>query len=174
MTELPLNNTLIVGGTGMLAEVSRFLALHSTTLTLAARHPENLARELGATAVTLDWADPEQAVLVVRDLPEFDLIVSWLHDDGAWLAEHLEALLLPGGRSIRVHGAASRDATRLSKRNTGSRPDIMRQTVILGWVNGPAGKRWLQNPEICAGITEAIKKNTLPVVVVGTLEGKRP
>ena len=53
-----LGEVLLVGGTGMLAGASRWIAQQARQLTLVARAPEALARELGAEAVALDWKQP--------------------------------------------------------------------------------------------------------------------
>ena len=49
-----LGEVLLVGGTGMLAGASRWIAGQARHVTLVARAPEALAQELGAEAVPLD------------------------------------------------------------------------------------------------------------------------
>lgn len=170
MSKPRFGKTLVVGGTGMLGDVSRYLAEKCAALTLGARQPQDLARTLGAAAFALDWQDRQQAGGAIAQLGEFDLLVSWLHDDGCWMAEHLERHLNPAGRSIRVHGAKSKDPAQLNARNTGTRSDIVRQTVILGWVNDPDGRRWLNNDEICKSVISAIDDAAGPVIICGTLD----
>lgn len=170
MTDIHFGNTLIIGGTGMLVGASRFLAARSDAITLGARSPIALAQELDGEALNIDWSDPELATPLLQHLPEFDLVVSWLHKDGIWMVEHLESKLKAGGRSIRVHGSASKDPTQMGNRNPGSRQDINRQTVILGWVNEPAGRRWLMNAEISGGVIEAVRNPSKQIIMVGSLD----
>ena len=170
MTDLHFNKTLIVGGTGMLAETSRFLAEHSSHLTIAARQPDALAKSLGATAVVLDWSAGQDAAAIIGILPEFDLVVSWVHDDGIWLVEHLESKVKTGGRSIRVHGSRSGNPATMATRNPRLRSSISRQNVVLGWVKTPKGRRWLRDGEISAGVINAVSNTSTLLVIVGTVD----
>jgi len=161
---------LIVGGGGMLTEASRHIGRHFRKLTLASRNPSALAESIGAASVPLDWGDRGKALESLnelKNLPAPDLLVSWLHDDGIWLVEGLEALLPPGGRSIRLHGAASGDPSVLAQRNPGPRDDIPRQTVVIGWMPDGAGRRWLTHSEISGGVIAAFDAPETPLVTVG-------
>ena len=170
MADLRFNKTLIIGGTGMLAETSRFLAEHSSHLTIVARQPDALAKSLGATSAVLDWSAEQGASSVISILPEFDLVVSWVHDDGIWLLKHLEGKVKTGGRSIRVHDSKSGDPATMVTQNPDPRSDITRQNVILGWIDTSTGRRWLRDGEISAGVINAVTNESTPLVIVGTAD----
>lgn len=168
-----IGHALIFGGTGMLADATRHIAGRASQVTLAARRPEALAGEVGATPVSLDWADRAATEARLNALPAPDLLLSWYHDDALWLGAQLEALITPGGRSIRVHGARSADPTVRAARDPSPRKDVLRQVVITGWKAGPP-PRWLTNDEISRGTVEAVEDPTLTLHTIGTTDGPKP
>ncbi len=165
MPDKPLGNVFFIGGTGMLADAARWIAPRATSLTLAARNPSPLAEEVRAKPHRLDWA--KQAGAMLPPGGTFDIVISWLHDEAIWLARPAEDLLKPGGRSIRIHGANSLEPAKRRLRDPDPRPDIARQTVILGWVESGAGKRWLTHSEISQGVISAIRQPNKELLVVG-------
>jgi hypothetical protein len=171
MADVALRHVLVIGGTGMLAPATRWLAGRAGRVTLAARRPAPLAAEVGAAALPLDWADRDGALAALASVgPAPDLLVSWLHDDAVWLAAPAEALLPVGARSIRVHGSRSADPEVRRRRDPDPRADVRRQTVILGWVPDPAGedgRRWLDDDEISGGVIAAVERPDDATVVVG-------
>lgn len=158
----------------MLAGASRWIARQARQLTLVARAPEALARELGAEAVALDWKQPNAPERIAALSARFDLAVLWLHDDASRLARLFENQLLPGGRLVRVHGSRSADPSVRAAREPDPRPGLRRQVVILGWhpdANAPDGQRWLSDAEISAGVISAICHPVLEALTVGGASG---
>jgi hypothetical protein len=164
------NNALVLGGTGMLAEASAYIASISSIISLGARNPEPLAGRLGAVPLILDWTDQETALCVLQNDSKYDLIVSWVHDEALEMIEPMEKLLVKGGRSIRVHGCESADPITRKKRDAGTRTDINRQTVVLGWINETGARRWLSHDEISAGVIRAVQNSGLATSIVGVVE----
>ncbi len=154
----------------MLAKATNFVALSASDLTLGSRTPEKAAQDIGAHPLVLDWAKRDLTLANLANLGQIDMLISWLHDDGIWLAEHLEAKIKPQGRSIRIHGADSRDPAVLAKRDPNPRPDVCRQTVILGWVNQTEGRRWLSNDEISDAVIAAVMEPEQQIGVAGVLD----
>ncbi|MCF6321456.1 MAG: hypothetical protein L3J32_06770 [Rhizobiaceae bacterium] len=164
--------SLVVGGTGMLESATRFVACNSSQTTIGSRNPDKLAKEIGAHGLKLDWLAPnDQTIAALSKLPEFDLLISWIHDEAIWIVEHLENRLNDKGRSIRIHGCASRDPEILIKRNAPGSSQISRQTIILGWVNDPQGQRWLLDEEISTAVIEGVKHPRRKQITAGTVEG---
>ena len=155
-----LGHILIVGGTGMLAGASAWLASRADRVVLVARHPDRLAHRIGAEAFVLDWAN--------RGAPlpagPFDLVLSWLHEDGLWLVPRIEGLLRPGGRSVRVHPSAARDPEVLRARDGPAPAQVRRQAVIL-WRN--ADGSWLDHDQISAGVIKAVQAPLRAMLVIG-------
>ncbi len=155
-----IERALIVGGTGMLAEASRWIAARAGQTVLAARHPEALAAEIGAVPWAMDWRDQCGGLSTLVPMPAFDLVLAWLHQDGLWLAEHLHSKLANGGRFVHVHGSAALAAEVLARRAVAGAGV---QNVILGRKGG----RWLSKSEISAGVIAALDAPYQPRVVVG-------
>ena len=163
-------SVLIIGGTGMLAKASKYVATIAKTVTLASRHPQTLANEIGTTPLILDWNNQKQTLANISTLPTVELVISWLHDDGLWLVKHLENKLKPDGRSIRIHGSASLDPEILARQDPPPRQDIHRQVIVLGWVNSVNGRRWLSNEEISDAVIDAVEIPTQKIIIAGTVE----
>lgn len=175
MTRASLGSVFVLGGTGMLAPATRWIAGHSTRLTLAARAPQALAREVGADAVQVDWTDPVGTRdSLSRHIGHYDVAVLWLHDDGVPLARAFEDTVRTGGRVIRVHGSASADPKVLRRRDPDPRSDVTRQIVILGYHpddGAPDGRRWLSDAEISGGVVAALRDSALVALTVGGASG---
>jgi hypothetical protein len=163
---------VMIGGTGMLADAARAIARRSERLVLIARSPQSLARQIGAEALPMDWTDRGSvanalAALKARDAA--DLMVSWIHGPGLWCLPEFEALLAEGGRSIRVHGSAAGDPRNGIKTDPAPPVYVLRQDVVLGWINERGGRRWLTDPEICHGVLAAVDDVARRASVVGFL-----
>lgn len=175
MTDRGLGSVFVLGGTGMLASATRWIGNNSSHLTLAARAPEALAKELGADALTVDWSDSETTLDALG--PHFgrhDVAVIWLHDAGVTLARAFEDTVRAGGRVIRVHGAASADPSVRRRRDPDPRGDVSRQVVILGFHPDDAardGRRWLTDAEISGGVIAALRDSALSALTVGGASG---
>jgi hypothetical protein len=165
-------NAVMIGGTGMLADAAREIAKRAERLTLISRSPDRLAREIGAEALPMDWTRAESvstALAVLREQDAPNLMVSWIHDRGLWCLPDFEALLCPGARSIRVHGSAAGNPRNGIKTDPAKPGDILRQDVVLGWVNEPNGRRWLTDREISQGVLEAFDDPAKRAWIVGEL-----
>ena len=168
----PMRNAVMIGGTGMLADAARVIARRSERLVLIARSPQSLAREIGAEALPMDWTDREsvgRTLAALRERDAGDLMVSWIHGAGLWCLPEFEALLAEGGRSIRVHGSAAGDPRNGIKTDPAPPAHVLRQDVVLGWINERGGRRWLTDPEISQGVLVAVDDPARRASVVGLL-----
>jgi hypothetical protein len=171
-------HALVVGGTGMLANATRFLRARSERMTLAARGAREAAASLLVLpdeACSVDWRDEAAFAAVLS--PRLaaappDVALLWMHGSGhnalMWL---LEQLVLQPVLIVHVLGSSSGDPR-------GGDPDINAMvsnrlllhyvTVLLGSRAISGGRRrWLTDVEISAGAIEAIQ--TGRDVVVGEL-----
>jgi hypothetical protein len=175
VTSVGLGSVFVLGGTGMLAPATRWIAAHSTRLTLAARAHRALADQLGADSVQVDWTDPVATrASLAGHRGCYDVAVLWLHDDGAPLARAFEDTVRTGGRIVRVHGSASADPQVLRRRDPDPRKDVARQIVILGYHpddTAPEGRRWLSDAEISGGVIAALRDVALTALTVGGASG---
>lgn len=161
------NRALIIGGTGMLADTSRWVAKRASQTVLAARHPEALAAELGALPWAMDWQDQCSGLSTLVPMPEFDLILAWLHQSGLWLAAHLQGKVAKGGRFVHLHPFAAQSPAVLAKRAVPARAGIATQNIILGRIHERTHKRWLTNAEINAGVINALQNAPEARSVIG-------
>lgn len=147
---LRMDHVLIIGGTGMLAEATRWIARRARTTILIARTPGALAAEIGARPLPMDWTREESvraALSAVAKESTPGLMVSWIHGAGLWCLPEFERLMAPGARSIRVHGSATGDPGGGVRTDPPPPQGLARQDIVLGWVSEPAGRRWLTHHE---------------------------
>jgi hypothetical protein len=161
-------HALIVGGTGMLANATRFVRARSKRVTLVARKANAAAAALGispADACPLDWSNTtafaaELSARISAAPP--DLALLWIHGNGhrtlLWLFDQLKMrpVLI-----VHVLGSASGDP-RSSNRDINvivtKAPKMHYVTVVLGSKAVPGGgHRWLTDDEISIGAIEAIR-----------------
>lgn len=167
-----MRGAVMIGGTGMLAEAARAIARRAERLTLIARSPQDLAREIGVEALPMDWTRREsvrEALAALRERDTPDLLVSWIHGSGLWCLPEFEALLASGARSLRVHGSAAGDPRHGIKTDPAPPAHVLRQDVVLGWVDEPRGRRWLTDREISQGVLKAVGDPSLRASIVGSL-----
>lgn len=161
-------HALIVGGTGMLANATRFIRARSERVTLVARRASAAAAALGispADACPLDWSNTSAfaAELSPRiSAAPPDLALLWIHDNGhhtlLWLLDQLKMRTV---LIVHVLGSASGDprgGDRELNVIVTKPPQIHYVTVVLGSKVLPGGaRRWLTDEEISTGAIEAIR-----------------
>ena len=161
---------MVVGGTGMLAGVCRELAGRGSRLSVLARRPADLGT--GVTCYTCDYTDTASfeaaASDAIRQNGKPSLLITWIHATAPNGGDQIHSWTNPA-RHIRVLGSASANKPAPDQSEAGV------EHVILGFVVGPAGSRWLTNEEICEGVMRAVD-HPQPRTVVGVLEPweKRP
>ena len=150
-------HALVVGATGMLAELTRGLAGRGHRVTSIARRPSALGD--GVTPVAQDYRDAEGLSAALSRAAEergpIELAVCWIHAD-APAAPHIVAdAIAPGARLLQVFG------TRVWPLDVVPVHLAYRQ-VLLGSIEG----RWLTHDEISSGVLEAVDADR-PLSVVG-------
>jgi hypothetical protein len=169
-------HALVVGGTGMLADATRFVRAQSARMTLVARRAEaaDLTRSPDE-ACPVDWRDFAafwKALSPRIRARRPDLALLWMHASGEralhWL---LAQLVTHPVLIVHVLGSSSGDPRACNeslKAILSSDPSVQYVTVVLGSKALPGGRRrWLTNAEISAGAIEAIQ--TGRDVVVGEI-----
>ena len=142
-------STVVVGGTGMLAAATHWLAERSPRTLVVARRASRFAAGTSMLACDTDWdrdnfvTDLEDAV---EDLGALGQVLLWLHD-GARLLPQL-APLLQARRTVLVLGSMDGQP-----RIPHSEHELI--TVQLGSMPTAAGRRWLSHQEICDGAIAA-------------------
>ncbi len=183
-----MSHALVVGGTGMLRDVSIALSGRFDALTVIARRAMRLERlrdALDASCVFEPLAvDYEYEAPLIEALDRvqaahgpIDLAVCWIHEvapDAPRLvaeriaAAHKAADSMTTPQYMHVVGSAAGDPTQVGD----ARRDMVEavagvgyRQVILGFVLQGEDSRWLTNREIAAGVVSALDTETDPHII---------
>jgi hypothetical protein len=155
-------HALVIGGTGMLAEATRYLAERFDHVSLVARRPERLGRLERIHPLALDYEETDLLVAAIRQAiakhGSIDLVVAWIHSTApAALPAVLRELKEPF-RLIHVRGSGAADPS-----HPPAQPEVPAhcryQQVILGFVIEGNRSRWLTHAEISQGVIAAIESD---------------
>lgn len=176
---------LVVGGSGMLAEVSRWLAAQGYQVTVLGRDEHKLKRVRNDSAhpesihlLATDYRDTDRFRLAIAELiakrGPMELVVSWIHSNAPEaLPVIVEELSRPQKEWQLLHVCGSG-----AWKNPPSEPAsavCLYRRVILGFRCEGNHARWLTNEEIAAGVIVALTKSE-GQYIVGQVEPweKRP
>jgi hypothetical protein len=173
-------HALIVGGTGMLAGASRFIASHADTTSLFARTDKSLSSlrhslpdALDVATHAVDYRSEQAFNAAVRTRVEKvgvpDIVLAWIHTEppASALATQLAAYGEPL-RFFHVLGSASASPTgSLLRRRMhyDALPGLSYHQIVLGFICNERGSRWLHHEEIADGAIEAVQSNAARYVV---------
>lgn len=151
--------SLVIGGSGMLADATRWLARHHPPTLLVARQAGLFAAgETRILPLDLDWTQGGFADSIgeaLEALPALTKALVWVHDPVHRLPALVPLLPLPG--TVLVLGShGSLPAVTADMRGAA--------TVRLGSIGTPSGRRWLTHPEICAGAIAALEDGRSRVI----------
>ncbi|AGT31286.1 short-chain dehydrogenase [Geobacillus subterraneus] len=181
-------HALVIGGTGMLADVSLWLVREGYDVSVIARRygrMKQLIDRAGQMAsinpLLVDYRDQEALCsLISRAVQKngtFALIIAWVHTDGN---QALSTVIKknsghPGPWRL-FHVLGSRADPAEAKSELCLPVACLYRQVQLGFVVEEYGSRWLTHQEISGGVIDAIRRDA-PFHLVGTLdqsEKKRP
>lgn len=159
MAHAPGTANLVIGGTGMLAEATRWVARRASVTILVARQASRFPVE-GARLrpVDADWHAPDFAARVGAAITEngpVGRVLLWLHDPEPVLPWLLP--LVDRARVVLVLGSLD-GRPRL--------PDALGSVAVvrLGSMEAGGGRRWLSHAEISAGAIAALQDGVCRVV----------
>jgi NADP-dependent 3-hydroxy acid dehydrogenase YdfG len=177
-----MKNILIVGGTGMLAGVTKWLNNAGNRTTVIARNSEKLeyVRSLckypeNYRAISLNYEDEEnlsQSILnEQRIYGTFDMVIAWIHQTAPKTLRLIISEINTKKKSelIVFHVLGSSSNLREIMKETNISQECDYHQVQLGFVIENGESRWLTNDEISNGVIHAIIHQE-PVTIVGTLE----
>lgn len=169
-----IRHALVVGGSGMLAGLSRSLLDVSDRVSVLARHADRVRAIAPAVEpVICDYNDATALGEALRDLPPPELVVAWIHGRAPQLRRALAAYVVPGGRFVQVLGSAHGDPAhpeRLAEMAAAAKAlPIACRAVVLGFAVEAGQSRWLSHEEISTGVFRAIMSD-VPLAIVGTVE----
>jgi NAD(P)-dependent dehydrogenase (short-subunit alcohol dehydrogenase family) len=174
-----MEHDLVIGGSGMLADLVEAMARSGRRVSvvargtarlqrLAARHPDIHPLALDYTAAP---AFETGLAAAVRRHGPFSRCVAWMHDDSRDRA--LKIARQVSAVYCEVLGSASADPSRPERLTEWqalfepmAAPKL--RLAVLGFVVENGWSRWLTNAEISAGVGRALESED-PVTVVGTV-----
>lgn len=181
------SHALVVGGTGMLRDVTLTLANEGHTVSVVARNRQRLqflaetARQLPGqiNSLSLDYRYSAELHAAVGDAiaqnGPIRLAVCWIHStapDALRIIAELVADSPAQCRLFHIRGSAAanpaNDASRLPEW-LDLFPNIQYRQVILGFVVEGGTSRWLTHREISDGVLAAVRQDA-PFFVVDTVE----
>ena len=165
---------LIIGGSGMLAEVCLALAAAGKTVSVIARNTGKLQRlsERAASSsgkivpLSVDYSNSnalsEAITTAVAEHGRISSAVCWIHSHSPQARRVVADLI--GNESAPPHffdilGSAAANPQHVDERDIiqlRQRRDIQYHCIILGFIITPSGSRWLTNEEICTGVLQAL------------------
>lgn len=176
-----MKHALVVGGTGMLADVTRWLAEEDFHVSVVGRKSEKMQRlteqpkQAGEIhPVLVDYtktAELEAAIVEqIRQHGPLALVVAWIHANAPEALPTVIRLADQSKQKWSLFHVLGSSRNLAAIRNGTKVPETCRYHQIqLGFVVGNGKSRWLTNQEISSGVIEAIQ-NDEPVLTVGTLE----
>ncbi|WP_202076604.1 KR domain-containing protein [Caldalkalibacillus salinus] len=169
-----MSQALIIGGSGMLAQTSVWLAEQGYKVAVIGRSRSKLQklqdRNKGIIPVSVDYTDGAALQHEVRDLQHqapITLVVAWIHRTAPHaLAQVLETISQHQKETFQlfhVLGSSSNLEEILKKLDTPAQCQYVQ--VQLGFKLTGSTSRWLTNEEISMGVIDAIQTKNSPYVV---------
>jgi hypothetical protein len=175
-------HALVVGGTGMLRDVSLELARRGTTTSVIARSRaalQELVQESGGLVnpISVDYGETDRLIREIEGAiaahGPIALVVAWIHSDAPEAPLAVARTAAAGGHELRyVHvlGSAADDPAQpddARRARFAAVAGLVYQEVVLGFVLERGNSRWLTHDEIAAGVLAAVD-NHAPRSIVGT------
>lgn len=173
-------HALVIGGTGMLKQVTLWLERNGYHVSVIGRKYSRLnavVKEAGdahrVTPISLDYYDDGALRSAIEktnaEHGPIDLVVAWIHSAASnalsVLNETVSKNAIADWRLLHVRGSTAY----IDKKNPEVPANCLYRQVLLGFVLDGGGARWLTHGEIASGVIKAIHTDE-EEHVVGTLE----
>lgn len=182
-----MRHALVIGGTGMLSGVSRFLIDQEYHVSIIARNKERMERLIKKTAdvhsitpLLLDYRNDDELQKKVHATIQkngaIDLVVAWIHSTAPRALQVIaNEMSIHQNEWELFHLLGSSTDIKKIKRNVTMPSNCFYHQIRLGFVIENTRSRWLTNKEISDGVIEAIQKGD-QTQTIGQLEpwDKRP
>ncbi|MEN1969083.1 short-chain dehydrogenase [Lentibacillus sp. N15] len=181
-------HALIIGGTGMLTNVSKWLIQHSVHTTVVARNKERLNRlqpdepnNVSVDLLSLDYKNTEALSEHIKHALNYhgaiDTVVAWVHRDAPQtipvILNEIRDQQQKNYHFFHIKGSSQNLASIKSRLSVPSMCQY--HTIQLGFVVEGNYSRWLTHEEIADGVINAVIQKE-EKMVIGQLEpwGMRP
>ncbi|MDF2065611.1 hypothetical protein [Bacillus sp. Cr_A10] len=161
-----MRHICIIGGTGMLAEVTKWYAENDCIVSVVARNEEKLNRMKFSCSkpdnikeILVDYCDSNTLQKLLKNnihkYGQYTELVIWLHEDGLASLETIYRLLDDQSSIWHIIGS-QRDAQQFRTQYQPS-TKIGYHLIQLGFQRENNRKRWLTNNEIANGVIQSIQ-----------------
>lgn len=177
-----LKHALVIGGTGMLSDVTLWLTNSGFHVSVMGRNPDRMDQLINQasdpssiTPVFADYRNQEELRKKVQRIVEkngaIQLLVAWIH---SYAKNALPIIAEEVSRNNEEHWKLYHvlgSSTDLKKviQNVSIPPGCFYRQIQLGFVIEHGRSRWLTHKEISEGVIECIQKDP-PLHIVGTVE----
>lgn len=187
-----MSHALVVGGTGMLKDVSLYFASHGMKVSVIARDQRKFEELILAkddsgfiNPVRVDYSDYGQLQRKLQNAISIygpiENAVCWIHSDAPEAPQIIAEILNESNIPVRyfhVLGCEHADPAIVTEdyvQTLNRFKNILYKQIILGFTIEDDNSRWLTNTEIGNGVIDAIKKDA-DLFVIGKTEpvDKRP
>lgn len=177
---------LVVGGSGMLAEVSRHFALRCETISVIGRSLPKLEHlfkgrrftGIKSNLIPVDYKREGrlkgELTGAIDNYGPIEIAVGWIHDTAAKAPGLIMDLMQEQGilsRYFEIAGSGDQDILK-TKITIPDRIDVennvLYRKVVLGYRGFGKKKRWLTHEEICGGVIDAVASDR-ELTIVGEL-----
>lgn len=179
-----MENIVVIGGTGMLMEATKWLDKHSTNTIIFGRNIDkpwlkDRSNEDGFDFHFLDYRDTQKVRYCIRktieEIGPIDLVLAWIHSSAskALIALFEEINQKKEWRLFHVKGSSNNKS--LIEGEISVPEKCLYRSIHLGFIIEPNSSRWLTHEEISNGVITAIKQDNKRTII-GTLSPweKRP
>jgi nucleoside-diphosphate-sugar epimerase len=179
-----MKHVLVVGGTGMLANVTLTLLQDGFYVSVIGRFQPRfdrlIADKSNSTFIPVDYHDDQRLRLEVRRAIDqhgnLQMIVAWIHSSAPNALTVILEEAAKTSEEFRLFHVLGSSSNLDAIKETASVPaNCLYRQVQLGFMLIAGHARWLTNNEIACGVIEAISEDNLKKIV-GVLEPweKRP
>lgn len=173
-----MKHALVIGGTGMLAKVSVWLAENGYHVSIVGRNPKKMQTVLDQnpsqlTPVLMDYANTAEWIEQIRGIQHqhgpIQLIVAWVHSTAPQAIPCLLELL-PAAQHVNFfHVNGSSSNLQDIKTNIPVPDHVRYHQIQLGFKIENGSSRWLTNDEIADGVIQAIREEQ-DEMLIGSVE----
>ncbi|WP_203364672.1 short-chain dehydrogenase [Bacillus sp. REN10] len=177
-----MQHVLIVGGTGMLSEVSLWLAKNNDHVSVVARDQRKMERMVNKSVeksniipVLVDYSHDDELrraiLLLTEKYGSIDLVIAWIHSYAENALGSIIDIVSNNSDQWELYHilGSSSDINEIKKSITVPKNCRYHQ-IQLGFIIKNNMSRWLTHDEISSGVIDAIKNNEASPVVIGEIE----
>ncbi|TQR21700.1 hypothetical protein [Psychrobacillus vulpis] len=161
-----MKHICIIGGTGMLADVTKWYAESNYIVSVVARNVDKMKRMKKVCknpehikSVFVDYRDSirlaEALEQSIREYGPFSEVIAWVHHDGLDVIQTVFDLLEEKSIVWQVVGSTANVESLREQYNLPK--EIQYRFVQLGFIRENNRRRWLSNEEIADGVIQSIR-----------------